>query len=370
MVFIYYLFTLFIYFISLPFLIFLSFKSKYKKSIPARFFLYKNPPFKEKRHWFHACSFGETRALKPIIERFKKVNFSVITQTGFEEALKYENAEVRFLPFEIFLPFWAKPCDSLVVMEAELWYMLFYVAKKRCKKTVLLNARISDRSYKRYLKFRWFYEKVFENIDIVLAQSEKDAKRLKELGAKKIEITGNIKTYFNPKITTKYKKKRPLIVVASTHEGEEEAILPNLPFEKYQIVVAPRHPERFEKVRKYLEKFAKENNLTFSTLSENLESDLILDDKLGELVNLYAAADVAVLGGSFVDNVGGHNPVEPAFFNLPIISGPYYFNQQALYEEVKNIKVVNKLKKEDFKDLKPTEIKNRVDLEKILKIIS
>jgi len=372
MAFIYYLLALFAYIISLPFLIFLSFKSKYKKSIPARFFLYKNPPFSKKRYWFHSCSLGETRALKPIIERFDEVNVSVITQTGYEEAKKNKNAEVRFLPFEIFLPFWIKPCKSLIVMEAELWYMLFLIAKKRCSKTVLLNARISDRSYHRYLKFKFFYKKVFENIDLVLAQSETDKKRLENLGAKNVSVVGNIKTIGNFEVTKKYKKRRKLLIIASTHEGEEEKILKRVPLD-YQIVVAPRHPERFKKVEEYLKEFAKKHGLSFSLLSEtgdNLQADLILDDKLGELINLYSISDAVILGGSFVENVGGHNPIEVAYFNKPIISGKHFFNQKALYGEVENIIVTDENEiGSAIKEAKPTRIKNRADLNKILDLI-
>ncbi|WP_457563885.1 lipid IV(A) 3-deoxy-D-manno-octulosonic acid transferase [Caminibacter pacificus] len=375
MVIIYYIFALFIYLISLPFLIFLSFKQKYKKSIPARFFLYKNPPFSKKLHWFHACSLGETKALKPIIKNFEEINLSVITQTGFDEAIKYKNAHVRFLPYEIFLPFWIRSCKSLVVMEAELWYMLFYVAKRRCEKTILLNARISDRSFPKYMKFRWFYKKIFENIDIVLAQSETDKKRLLKLGAKNVKVIGNIKTITDFKVTKNYKKRRKLLVIASTHENEEEIILKNIPLE-YQIVVAPRHPERFKEVEKFLKDFAAKNSLSFSKLSqsqsdEELKADIILDDVLGELINLYAVSDVVILGGSFVENVGGHNPIEVAYFNKPLISGRHIFNQKALYKEVENIKIVDvKELKEALKDLKPTFIKNRADLKEILRVIS
>ncbi|WP_456489364.1 lipid IV(A) 3-deoxy-D-manno-octulosonic acid transferase [Caminibacter pacificus] len=375
MVIIYYIFALFIYLISLPFLIFLSFKQKYKKSIPARFFLYKNPPFSKKLHWFHACSLGETKALKPIIKNFEEINLSVITQTGFDEAERHKNAHVRFLPYEIFLPFWIRSCKSLVVMEAELWYMLFYVAKRRCEKTILLNARISDRSFPKYMKFRWFYKKIFENIDIVLAQSETDKKRLLKLGAKNVKVIGNIKTITDFKVTKNYKKRRKLLVIASTHENEEEIILKNIPLE-YQIVVAPRHPERFKEVEKFLKDFAAKNSLSFSKLSqsqsdEELKADIILDDVLGELINLYAVSDVVILGGSFVENVGGHNPIEVAYFNKPLISGRHIFNQKALYKEVENIKIVDvKELKEALKDLKPTFIKNRADLKEILRVIS
>jgi 3-deoxy-D-manno-octulosonic-acid transferase len=371
----FYLFFLFIlYLISLPFLIILSFKEKYKKSIPARFFLINNPPFNKKLHHFHSCSLGETRALKPIIEKFEEINLSVITNTGYNEGKKYKNTNVRFLPFEIFLPFWLKSCKSLVVMEAELWYMLFYLAKKRCNKTILLNARISEKSYPKYLKFKWFYKKIFENIDIVLAQSEEDKKRLESLGAKNIEVVGNIKTYFKPKIIREYIKKKPLIVLASTHKNEEELILSKLDLKNYQVAVVPRHPERFDEVYNVMKKYGKvekiSGKLKVKIEKVNLDEDLILIDKIGELINLYKMADIVILGGSFVDNVGGHNPIEAAYFNKPIISGKYYFNQIALYREVENITIceIDEINKA-IKKAKPTKIKNRIDLDKIVEII-
>ena len=361
-----------LYLISLPFLFILLFKKKYKKSIPARFFLYKNPPFKEKLHYFHSCSLGETKAIKPLIEKFDKINLSVITDTGFEEAKKYKNANVRFLPYEIFLPFWFSPCNSLVVVEAELWYCLFLMGKKRCKKTILLNARISEKSYSKYLKFKWFYKYIFKNIDVVLAQSEEDKKRLISLGAKNVKVVGNIKTYFNPKITREYIKKKPLIVVASTHKNEEELVLKNLSLDEYQIVIVPRHPERFEEVYNIMKNFGKVERISKNCHNKEciLEKNLILCDKMGELINLYKTADLVILGGSFVDNVGGHNPVEPAYFNKPIISGEYYFNQKALYNEIDGIEIC------DIKDLnkvikkaKPTKLKKVVNIDEILKEI-
>ena len=370
----YYLLSFTLYLISLPFLIILSFKQKYKKSIPARFFLYKNPPFKNKTYWFHSCSLGETKAIKPIIEQFENVNLSVITNTGFSEAKKYKNVDLRFLPFEIFLPFWIKRCKSLIVVEAELWYMLFFIAKRRCNKTILLNARISEKSYPKYMKFRWYYKKIFENIDLVLAQSKQDKIRLQSLGAKNIEIVGNIKTYFKPQITTKYIKKKPLLVLASTHKNEEEMILKNIPLDKFQTVVVPRHPERFDEVYEIMKKFGNPVRISekLKVKSEKivLKDDFLLIDKMGELVNLYAVADVVILGGSFVDNVGGHNPIEAAYFNVPIISGEYIFNQKALYDEVEGI---IKCKVENIKNYlqnpPKTKIKNNIDINKIMELI-
>jgi len=372
MVFFYYLFALFIYLISLPFLILLMFKKKYKHSIPARFFLYKNPPFKKKDYHFHACSLGEVKTLNPIVKEFNSLNLSVITQTGFNEAKKYKNADVRYLAYEIFLPFWYKECKNLIVLEAELWYMLFFIAKKRCNKTILLNARISDKSYPKYLKFKWFYKSLFKHIDLILAQSEVDKKRFLELGAKNVKVIGNIKTLGEFRVTKHYKKKKKLLVIASTHKNEEEEILKNIDL-NYQIVLAPRHPERFKEVEEILKNFAKKHNLTFKKLSEidtNLNADLILVDKIGELINFYSIADVVILGGSFVDNVGGHNPIEVAFFNKPLISGKHIFNQKALFKEVEGIKMceIDEIK-EALKNLTPTFIKNKASLKEIINLI-
>ena len=371
---IYYIFTLFLYIISLPFLLLLSFKSKYKLSIPARFFLFKNPPFTEKYHHFHSCSLGETKAIKPIIEKFDKVNLSVITNTGYEEAKKYKNAEVRFLPFEVFIPFWYKPCKSLVVVEAEFWLMLFVIAKKRCQKTILINARISDRSYPKYMKFRWFYSHLFKYIDIIFAQSEVDKQRLESLGAKKVIVAGNIKSAIDIKITKKYNKpKERLIVAGSTHDGEEEIILDA--FKKSnnsKLIIVPRHPERFDEVYKIIENFAKKYNYSYGTIDDGFDKDIILVDKMGELTNLYAIADIVILGGSFVDNVGGHNPLEVAYFNKPLISGKYIFNQHSLFDIINDFYIVdnnNELKTKLNEKLQKSYIKNQINLDIIIKEI-
>jgi len=370
---IYYIITLFIYIFSLPFLILLSFKSKYKLSIPARFFLIKNPPFKDNLHHFHSCSLGETKALKPIIEKFDKVNLSVITNTGYIEAKKYKNADVRFLPFEIFIPFWYKPCKSLVVVEAELWLMLFYIAHKRCKKTILINARISDRSYPKYMKFRWFYSHLFKYIDTIFAQSEIDKKRLENLGAKNVIVAGNIKSAVNFEITKHYKKpKEKLIVAGSTHKGEEEIILEAFSNTKNsKLVIVPRHPERFDEVYKLIENFSKKYGYSYGKIDDGFDNDIILVDKMGELINLYAISDVVILGGSFVDNVGGHNPLEVAYFNKPLISGKYIFNQKPLFELIKNSYIIEKkdLKSVLCKKLDSSCIVDKVNIDIILKEI-
>jgi len=338
-----------LYFIALPLLIYLSFKQKYKESIPSRFFLFKNPKFSsEDGIWFHVCSFGEAKALKPILELVKgrDIKITTVTHTGQAEARKYD-AEVRYLPYEMLLPFWIIKQKLLVVLEAEFWYMLFVVASARGAKVVLLNARISDKSVKKYLQFAWFYKRLLASVEVIYAQSEEDKNRFLALGAKNIEVIGNIKLAAKIVKTREYEKpKQECIVAGSTHEGEEEPILKSFVEYKKQIdaklIVVPRHPERFESVYELMKSYADINSLTLSrfSITQNFETDLILVDVMGELNNIYAISDIAILGGAFKDGIGGHNPLEPAFFGCKIITGKYFHDQKELFKYVHHVQYV------------------------------
>ena len=334
----YYLVLSFIYILAIPYLIFKSRNPKYTKAIPAKFFLKDNIPFKENGIWFHSCSMGETKAIKPLIDNYlENANISVITNTGFEEAKKI-SSNVRYLPFEIFLPFWVNKQKVLVVMEAELWYLLFLFAKKKGAKTLLINARISDKSYKSYKRFSFFYKRIFQNIDKVFAQSEVDKYRLEELGASNVEVIGNIKLAQLPKVNVKLEKpKQVVITAASTHENEEKLILDAYKKEQGKLIIVPRHPERFEKVHLMILEFIKDKNISYQrySIKDDFDSDIILVDKMGILNDIYAISDVVILGGAF-EKIGGHNPIEPAFFNCKIISGKNIFNQKSLFDCIKN----------------------------------
>ncbi len=306
-------------------------------------------PRDEKSVWFHACSLGETVALTPIVKELNDYNpsISVTTQTGFDAAKKITQ-KPRYLPYEAWLPLWVRKQNKLVVLEAELWYMLFLVAKAWGTKTALLNARISDKSYKSYKKMAWFYKRLFQYVDKVFCQSEIDKERLMELGAKDVEVIGNIKLANKIEVSKPLPKPDKLMIVgASTHDKEEALILDAYTAylqsngEKSCLVMVPRHPERFDSVDLMMESFAKEHQLSYHRYSykADFSSDLILVDVLGELVNIYAISDVVILGGGF-EPIGGHNPLEPATFNNKIISGKEYFNQKGLFPLVKNLKVV------------------------------
>lgn len=347
------------YILLIPYLLYKKRENKYKDAIPSKFFLKNNPKFDFSGIWFHSCSMGEVKAIKPLIKEFEnKANISVITNTGFEEA-KTISQNVRYLPFEIFLPFWITKQKVLVVMEAELWYMLFLFAKRKGAKTLLINARISDRSYKSYLRFKFFYKKIFENIDKVFAQSQIDKKRLEELGAKNVEVIGNIKLAQLPQKKLDLEKPNSkVIVAASTHEGEEELILSSYKKEYGKLIVVPRHPERFLKVEELIKNFIKGKDISFHkySLKEDFSSDIILIDKIGMLNDIYSIGDITILGGAFA-NVGGHNPIEPAYFGNIIISGKNIFNQKSLFECIKNYYLIEKNELKEYLEKSSTLLK-------------
>jgi len=383
----FYIFYIFIviglYLISLPILFFLSKrKLKYKVSLPARFFLQKNRPLKPDGIWFHSCSLGEARATYPLLEALPNelLRLTTTTQTGYEAIVSKQAEQSRYLPFEPLLFFWIKPQKVLVVMEAEFWYLLFALAQKRGAKTLLINARMSDRSFPKYKKMSWFYKKIFEHIDEVYAQSILDKERLEELGAKNVQVIGNIKLANIPKATKELSKPKALLIcAASTHEGEEELILNAFHELKKEnsdakLVIVPRHPERFEEVRVLIEAFNKEYYYTTHSYSQNeaFNSDIVLVDMLGELINIYSVSDIVILGGAFF-KIGGHNAAEAAQYGCKIISGEHYFNQRDIFNMIEGLSIVSRenlaRRLQQHAQLIPTKIIQRTDIEPIINSI-
>ena len=372
------------YLMALPLLWFYSKrKIKYRDSIPARFFLKENRPFSPHGVWFHICSFGEARAIYPLLDRLPSnlLRLSTTTQTGYEAIALKQSKESRYLPFEPLLFSWIKPQKVLLVMEAEFWYLLFALAKKRGAKTLLINARISDRSFPKYRRVKWLYRAIFREIDEVYAQSQLDRERLEFLGAKNVKVIGNIKLANIPQTTKELTKPKSLLLCgASTHIGEESLILDAFiklrevePTAK--LILAPRHPERFREVQEQVEALSREHHYSMHCYSQNeaFNSDIILLDVLGELVNVYAISDIVILGGAFA-KVGGHNAAEAAQFGCKIISGEHYFNQKDIFSTIEGIAVVTEAnlarRLEQHALLKPTKIKQRTDIQPILDSIN
>ena len=372
-----------IYTIALPFLFYFSKKKiKYKDSIPARFFLKNNLPLEPNGIWFHSCSFGEARAIYPILDELPNelLRLSTTTQTGYKAISQKQPKQSRYLPFEPLLFSWIKPQKVLVVMEAEFWYLLFVLAKKRGARTMLINARMSDRSFPRYKRISWLYKIIFAYIDEVYAQSDIDKERLELLGAKNIKVIGNIKLANIPKATKQLSKPKALLICgASTHEGEEELILNAFIKLKEseptaRLVIVPRHPERFEKVSKMVSNIASFYHYSWHNYSDNeaFNSDIVVVDILGELVNIYAISDIVILGGAF-EPLGGHNAGEVAQFGCKIISGEYYFNQRDIFSMIEGIAIVTKenlaKRLQQHALLKPTKIIHRTNIKPILESI-
>lgn len=349
----------------MPMLLYLSIKPKYRRSIPARFFPFlrslmpKSSGFCKDfspHIWLHACSFGEIKSLEPIIQALaqaaptRNILLTTTTQTGFDLAQSSYASEptirVEFLPFEIFLPLYRHRLEglqALVVTEAELWLGAFHTAKTLGAKTLLINARISTRSYPKYRRFRFFYRLLFSCVDGVFAQSQADKDRLSTLGARHIEVLGNLKLLSPIATSATYPKpsNRLVIVAASTHQGEEELVLEafstlkkleSSKVDSSLLILAPRHPERFDEVATQLASypFASARFTQSAQVLNDSSLDVVLLDTLGELNNCYAIADIVILGGAFIQ-AGGHNPLEPAFFHTKLISGKAIFNQEALF---------------------------------------
>ncbi|EOH4447082.1 lipid IV(A) 3-deoxy-D-manno-octulosonic acid transferase [Campylobacter coli] len=350
MIFFYYILVWIVFLLcAIPLFLLSLFKPKYKNSLKARFFLFRNISQKRSDVHFHVCSYGEAKSIKELVLRFDS-RITTITQTGYDYAKEICN-KVNYLAFENWIPFWLKPSKVLVIFEAEYWLMLVFIAKLQKSKIILLNARISDNSYTSYKKFRFFYKKIFCYIDEVFAQSEVDKIRLEGLGAKNVKIFPNIKSKLQICPTQKYfKPEQKLIIFASTHKGEEELLLKYYKINKQEkLIIAPRHPERFLEVEQLLH----DQGLKFDKFSllqsedKKFSQDILLLDCLGELVNFYAISDVVVLGGSFFEGIGGHNPIEVAHFNNVLISGVYIYNQKSLFQEVDNVCFCEDLKELD-----------------------
>lgn len=240
---------------------------------------------------------------------------------------------------------------------------------------IALNARISERSFPKYYRMRWFYKRLLAQCDRIFCQSADDMVRFIALGAHNVEVLGNIKLAQRIVATKSYVKPDcTLIVAGSTHEGEEEAIIRGFTaYKKHnstaKLLVVPRHPERFEKVYALIQKTAPAKSLSRWSESQELASDITLVNAMGELNNLYAISDVAILGGGFAP-IGGHNPLEPAHFGCKIITGEHIFSQRELFKYVHHVQFVvpEGIEKAliNAEGLPPSTVDETIDVERIV----
>jgi len=303
--------------------------------------------------WIHAVSVGEVLAVKNFVENFQKrfpkqkIILSTTTRTGNAVAGKVLNRDVLKFYFPLDFSFVVKRVvdfinpSILIIMETEIWPNLILELSKRRLPIVLINGRISDKSFKGYRKIKFFFGKILKKINLFCMQTTESAERIKALGAAPsgVRTTGNMK--FDVRELSQQEKLMPnlelsgkLIIAGSTHAGEEEIVLEVYKelleaSDSLQLLIAPRHIDRAEAIKKKLEQYGFEGIL-MSQIEKGARKALskktiLILDTLGELKHLYSLATIVFMGGSLIKR-GGHNIIEPAISGKPIVFGPYMFN--------------------------------------------
>jgi len=310
--------------------------------------------------WIHAVSVGEVLSLQSLIQELKAkhpsedINFSSLTNTGLRiarEKLK-EADNIFFIPldFSFVIKKYFKTYDPklFILAESEFWPNLLRVAKKHGCPVLLINGRISERSSRRYNRFKLFAKKILNNIDLFLVQTEEDKERLERMGldSQRIEVAGNLKAEIELPLLTEneisslkqnlsIQEGKKVIVAGSTCKGEEELLLDAFSKAKCArsdllLILAPRQPGRFNEVKRISENFPFLIQ-SRTKLSSGDEWEVLILDTIGELAQFYALSDVSFVGGSLVP-WGGHNLLEPAFYRKPIFFGPFMKNFAYLAE--------------------------------------
>ena len=313
--------------------------------------------------WLHAVSVGEVLAVSRLVGEIDRefpgirLLISTTTRTGQELARRrFGYGRVFYcpldLPWAVRAYFEALRPRLLILAETEFWPNLLSGCFRRGIPVVVVNARISDRSWPRYRRLRRLWRPFLSRLTRVLAQAETDAERLLSLGCEpeRVSVAGNLK--FDVRVTREADATRLLraqgeglrfVVAGSTLEGEEAALLKAWPRllaaePALILVLAPRHPERFDDVAALLVKsglpWVRRSGWAVAPAAEAIgPGKIVLLDTIGELASVYSLASVAFVGGSLVPG-GGHNPLEPAQFAVPIVIGPHYANFRPIVEEL------------------------------------
>ena len=307
--------------------------------------------------WLHAVSLGEMTAAAPLLRalraRYPPMPLVVTTATpagrARAQSLLGKDADIRFLPYDTpgsVRRFLARTQPRAgIIMETELWPNLLRECERRAIPVLLASARLSAKSVTSYRRFGNLFRGVFTANLAVAAQSDDDAERFRAIGAgaAQVSVVGNVKfdleldagvAGVGGALRDALGRSRPVWVAGSTHAGEEEQLLDahallKTPHPDALLLLVPRHKDRFDGVADLLTRrgisFARRSAM--ASIGENVS--VLLGDTVGELSTLYAAADIAFVGGSLVA-IGGHNLLEPAALGLPVLTGPSYSNGQEI----------------------------------------
>jgi 3-deoxy-D-manno-octulosonic-acid transferase len=306
------------------------------------------PTLKKKRIWIHATSFGETMSTRALLKKLKFENqdchivFSTFTTVGYNLACTIDEIDqVIILPVDIRRSVRAliksvKP-DLFILIESDYWLNLLSEIKKYGATMVLVGGRISDRSFKRFLMVPSFARCLFSHFDHMLLQDKSMERKFLMLGVppSKVEVIGNLKLDVAANVELEEKDYfleggNRYITFGSTHKGEETLFLDTLKTlpEDITFILAPRRPDRFDEVEALLN----ERKVKWRFVSDRGDGDerVIFVNRLGILDNCYRESLLAIVGGSFVENAGGHNVFEPVKVGTPVLYGKHTYNQNSL----------------------------------------
>ncbi len=298
--------------------------------------------------WIHTVSVGETKAAQELINLYQKtmpeyqILVTMMSATGRAIAKKdYKNAIVHYLPYDLNFAMSAfyntfKPQIGLV-FETEIWPNMLRIAQRKRIPIMLVNARLSDKSFNNYARFGMLSKLIVNYFSIILAQDTQTLEYFGKLGyIRKIDIIGSTK--FDLNITKNMQKciellkekiqaKKPIICFASSRDNEEKLLLEAISKDNDDkiFLIVPRHPERFSLVENLIKDygFKYQKRSTMNTLEDSTQ--IILGDSMGELLAYYSISQIAIIGGSF-EKLGGQNPLEAIFMSVPVVLGPHMFN--------------------------------------------
>ncbi|MCR5536416.1 MAG: hypothetical protein K6F05_03280 [Succinivibrio sp.] len=310
--------------------------------------------------WFHAASMGEVNSLKPLLRKFmlqhpqEQVVLSTLTTTGNEAAEALKGLNVVYAPLDapwcIQGFFRALKPKALFIVDTELWPNLLHACVRHHCPVTIINARMREQNCVKYERLLWLSKPLLaEPLGRVLCVSDDDAQRFERIGvsADRLEVTGNLKYDLTPneqlfKDSKAYKDARhlsPVLGVISSHEGEEELLLESYFTIRQQVprlslVLVPRHKSGVENAQKFLNSVDEEYTLRDNKQQPlDFSGGILLGATMGEIERYFGLCDLVFMGGSFV-RVGGHNPLEPAYYSLPCITGPYYHNFQEAFDRL------------------------------------
>jgi 3-deoxy-D-manno-octulosonic-acid transferase len=303
--------------------------------------------------WVHGASVGETLSLIPVIERLTQRGLSVLVTSGTRTSAGLiarrlpPGAFHQFMPLDVprymrrFLDHWTP--DLALVAESEIWPNTVIELDQRQVPLILVNGRISDRSFRRWQKLPRIIGSLLERFSLCLAQTQEDAERLKRLGAPRVVMAGNLKfdappPPADPRIVAHLSgliAGRPVWLAASTHQGEDATIVavhralaqrhPHL-----LTIIAPRHPHRGPEIAAIAERAGLRAGRRSTGMHPDRATDVYVTDTIGEMGLLYRLSPIVLMGGSLVAH-GGQNPIEPAKLGSAILHGPHVFNFEDIY---------------------------------------